>query len=277
LDRSHWDQSLGKAEVSSFAKALQDPNLHAPRTSLGVLTPTPHFMYVNDGIYIGFFDIVQIEHAVAASIEVIFLLLDPSDLNKWQVDKLKEMVIGPINHVLGYIINTRQLTMDTPADFLDLLRAHLTTTWGPHRRSFMVLDPETLAGQLGHVSFPAPWLKHLMPHLYQSLATALWSNNSHLISTSSSFCHALKQITQAATLPSSQASRLSSFYQAESAHALHYAKTRHFINWTLRAELNLICAVLGNCSIPTTCPISHLIDRTPGGVAFSDSSLCATG
>ena len=234
LDRLRWDRSLGKADVSSFAKALRDPNLPTPRTSLGALAPTPHFVYVDDGIYIDFYDTVCMERAAAASIEAIFILLGPSDLSKRQdpisFDKLKEMVIGPINRVLGHIIDTRHLTVDTPADFLDPLHANLTTTWGPHRKSFMVLDAETLAGRLGHVSFAAPWLQHLMPHLYQSLAAALRLNRSHLISTSASFRYALKQIKHAAALPPSQASQLSLFYQAESVRILHYAKYRHFIN-----------------------------------------------
>jgi hypothetical protein len=116
-----------------------------------------------------------------------------------------------------------------------------------------------------------------MPHLFQSLAAALRLNRSHLISTSASFRHALKQIKHAAALAPSQASKLSSFYQAESARAIHYAKTRHFINRTLRAKLNLLRAVLCDDTIPTACPISHLINRTSGGVAFSDSSLLAAG
>jgi hypothetical protein len=40
-----------------------------------VIAPTPHFVHVDDGIYIVFFDIVRIEHAVAATIEAIFILL----------------------------------------------------------------------------------------------------------------------------------------------------------------------------------------------------------
>jgi hypothetical protein len=75
----------------------------------------------------------------------------------------------------------------------------------------------------------------------------------------------------------SQASKLSSFYQAESARAIHCAKTKHFINRTLQAELNLIHVVLCDDTIPTACPISHLIICTLGGVAFSDSSVLAAG
>jgi len=78
---------------------------------------------------------------------------------------LINMVISPINRILGHIIDTRRLTVDTLANFLNPLHAHLTTTWGPHRKSFTVLEAETLVGQLGHVSFAAPWLKHLISSL----------------------------------------------------------------------------------------------------------------
>jgi hypothetical protein len=117
------------------------------------------------------------------------------------LDKLKEMTIAPINRILGHVIDTRRLSVDTPADFLDPLREKLSCAWGPHRRSFTVLEAETLAGQLGHASFSAPWLKHIMPHVYQSLASALRVNRAHLISTSQSFRYALKQIKRAPSLP----------------------------------------------------------------------------
>ena len=116
-----------------------------------------------------------------------------------------------------------------------------------------------------------------MPHVYKSLAAALKLNRSHLISSSASFRFALKQIKHAASLPVTQATRLTSFYQADSARTLHHAKIKHYINRTLRAELHLIRAALNDNSIPTSSPISHLINRTPLGMAFSDSSLKAAG
>ena len=60
---------------------MRDPNLPSPCTSIGTLAPTPHSVYVDDGIYIDFFDIDRIEHAAAASIEAIFILLGPSALD----------------------------------------------------------------------------------------------------------------------------------------------------------------------------------------------------
>jgi len=281
LDRLKWDRSLGKARTAQFAKAVWDPNIPPPRTSLGSLTPTSHHVYIDDSIYVDWFDIARIERAAAASIEAIFILLGPSALDRRQdpisFDKLEEMIIGPINRILGHVIDTRRLTVDTPEEFLTPLRHHLQSTWGPHRKSFSVLEAETLAGQLGHVSFAAPWLRHLMPHVYQSLAAALKLNRSHLILSSASFCFALKQIKHAASLPTTLATRLASFYQADSARTLHHTKTRHYINRTLRAELHLIRAALCNAAIPMLSPISHLINRTPLGTALSDSSLKAAG
>jgi hypothetical protein len=66
---------------------------------------------VDDGIYVKFFDVIRIENAAAASIEAIFILLGPSTRNCRQdpisFDKLEEMVISPINRILGNVINTR--------------------------------------------------------------------------------------------------------------------------------------------------------------------------
>jgi hypothetical protein len=281
LDRLQWDRSIGKPPVRAFTHAVRNPNLPSPRTTAGPWEPTPHHVYVDDDIYVDWYDIHRIERAAAASIEAIFVLLGPSALDKRQdpisVDKLEEMVISPINRILGHIIFSRRLTVDTPEDFLVALRRHLNTTWGPHRKSFTVLEAETLAGQLGHVSFAAPWLKHLIPHVYQSLAAALKLNRSFLIDTHASFRHALKQIKHAAALAPTDASRLSSFYQADAARTLHRAQQLHHINRTLRAELGLIRAALADPTLPTSTPISHLVDRTPLGTAYSDSSLLAAG
>jgi hypothetical protein len=122
LDRLRWDMSLGKTSAAQWAKAVRDPNIPPPRTSLGALAPTPHHVYVNDSIYVDWFDVIRIERAAAASIEAIFILLGPSALDRCQdpisFDKLKEMVIGPINRILGHVIDTHRLTVDTPEDFL---------------------------------------------------------------------------------------------------------------------------------------------------------------
>jgi hypothetical protein len=116
-----------------------------------------------------------------------------------------------------------------------------------------------------------------MPHVYHSLALALQLNKSHLITISQIFQFGLNQIKHAASLPPDKASRLSSFYQANSDQSIHHARAWHHINCTLHAQSCLIWAALCNPMIPTSCPISHPIDCTPSGTAFSDSSLVAAG
>ena len=102
------------------------------------------------------------------------------------------MIIGPVTRLLGHVINTGHLTLDTPPDFLEPLVTSLTSQWGAHWKHFTILEAKTLAGHLSHVSFTLPWLKHLIPHVYQSLSFTLQLNRAHLISTSCAFCDAHK-------------------------------------------------------------------------------------
>ena len=88
----------------------------------GSVAPTPHYFFVDDGCYAEVFAKDRIEQAVAASIEAVFLLLGESNLDHRQdaisFDKLEEMVIGFANKILGQIINTRTMTVETPPEFV---------------------------------------------------------------------------------------------------------------------------------------------------------------
>ena len=82
------------------------------------------------------YDPHRIEHAAAASIEAIFVLLGPSALDKRQdpisFDKLEDMVIGPVNRILGHIVDTLCMTISTPSEFLSEVLTSLTIMWGKH-------------------------------------------------------------------------------------------------------------------------------------------------
>ena len=94
----------------------------------------------------------RIRRAVAASIKAVSLLLGDSELDKRQdhisFDKLLEMLVAPINRVLGHIINTRRMTVSTPDDFIKEVTHLLQTKWGPHRFRFFINEAEKLAGKL---------------------------------------------------------------------------------------------------------------------------------
>ena len=92
------------------------------------------------------------------------------------------------------MFDTGLMTIATPPKFLTAIQSSLTGKWGPHRKCFVAQDASVLAGRLSHVCYLAPWLRHIMPHLYLSLATALRLNWAHLINTSRSFWEGMKAL-----------------------------------------------------------------------------------
>jgi hypothetical protein len=79
------------------------------------------------------YSVANFKQGIAASIKAIYTLLGPSDLSKQQdpisFDKLEEMVIGPINRVLGHIVDTRRMTISPSPEFMVDLTKSLSTTW----------------------------------------------------------------------------------------------------------------------------------------------------
>jgi hypothetical protein len=137
LDKLCWDRSLkGCSSRYFFTRAKWDSLNTAVVDAGGHPLPTPHFVYVDDDIYVDLYSIEDFEQCIASSIEAIYVLLGPSDLTKRQdpisFDKLKEMVISPIQRVLGHIIDTRRMVISTPLDFVQDVIHSLRTTWGPH-------------------------------------------------------------------------------------------------------------------------------------------------
>ena len=93
--------------------------------SLGRPEYTPHYFYVDDGIYCEVYQKHCIHRAAAASIEAIFRLLGEPDPSKWQDpvswDKLLDMVVDFANTLLGRFINTCAMMVSTPDHFLSVV------------------------------------------------------------------------------------------------------------------------------------------------------------
>ena len=102
------------------------------------------------------------EQCIACRIEAIYILLRESDLLKQQdpnsFDKLKDMIISRVNGILGHIINTHHMVISTPDEFVALVVQSMSTTWGPHHKSFIFREINLLADQLNHIFIAAPWL-----------------------------------------------------------------------------------------------------------------------
>ena len=167
------------------------------------------------------------------------------------------------------------MTVETPPEFIaDVVRL-IKDKWHKGRKSFEIHELESLIGKLGHISDTAPWLRFLMSQLYTSSAAALKVNTAHLISTQKSFREALKVAKQK---PSEQfPEHHISFAQSETAKKIHKVRKLHFINGTMKKEIQFILKVLENDKISKKRPISHLVSRDKDGEGWSDSSLKAAG
>jgi hypothetical protein len=280
LDQLVFDRSLGKrGKRRTLTRAKREDINKGVLTSTGAPEKTPHNFYVDDDVYSELWAIERVEQAVAASIEAVFILLGPSNLKLRQdpvsFDKVIEMVVSYINKVLGHIINTRELTIAPPQEFVAEVLKTLEKTWGDHRKQFDTQMASELAGKLNHIALTAPWLNYLMPQLYLSLASALKMNQEEEIRTSKSFRKALRAIQQAP--PTEEGQKIKSFHQSETAKRIHHKRTPYNINRSLRKELQLIRRALSDPTIHKSSPISHLIPRTPISTPCCDSSLHAAG
>ena len=279
LDKIRWCRSLHRRSTPCLTKAIKDAINIGVFDGTGQPVATPHLVYVDDNIYLDIADITRFERATAAGIEAIFTLLGESDLPRRQDpiswDKLLDMMVAPVNRVLGLTINTRLLTVGVPQDFLHDVINLLHTTWGAHRKTFIVSEAEILTGKLNHIGFGAPWLRFLLGHIYSSLAHALRWNQAHLIRTNHAFRYALKAARTAPATPAGAVQR--AFYAGDTARLVHRNNSHHFIDRNTARDLRLIERALRSGTTPKACPIAHLIPRTPIGVARSDSCLHAAG
>lgn len=131
----------------------------------------------------------------------------------------------------------------------------------------------------------------IMSHLYTSVAYALNRSRNHLHYTRKEFRDMIKYLKanpqQLASGEDAEDGELTenqqsinltrSFLQSAAAKAVHHSKIRIEFNATLRHELRLIERALSSEWIDLRRPISHMIKRTPSGVAHSDSCLRAAG
>lgn len=276
LDQIQWEPSLGNvrarfvpAKACSQRRGVLDEN--------GLPVPTPQRLFVDDSVYADIYEETRIrmEQTIAAGIETIFILLGESDLARRQdpisFEKMREMIVSYINKMLGQVIHTRHLDVGVPpayiAKTLTLLRP-----FHSKRKSFTVKEMERITGMLIYVASTAPWLQFLLSHVYTSIAAALGVNTNHLRRTNRQFRELLRKAKTAET-----PTRESTFARSQTARSVHASPKKHWINTTLREELQLIIAALSSRRVKMRTPISHLVRRDPSSVAKSDSSLKAAG
>ncbi|KAL7503808.1 hypothetical protein ACHAXN_001548, partial [Cyclotella atomus] len=160
------------------------------------------------------------------------------------------MLVNYANILLGHHINTHKMIVLVPHDYLSTLKQ------STHSLAFKKAIIEPIIGKLGHAAQTLRWLKHLMGHLYTSLAAALGARNQHLLLTSKTFRDLMKMIKDEPTT-----------WEEEQFH----------LNKTAKEELRIIRTALADPAIQKISPIAHLVDKDPNGTAFGDSCLDSWG
>jgi hypothetical protein len=225
----------------------------------------------------------HMEQVLAALIEAIFAIMGKPDTTVCQfpfaMDKLLELVVAPKQRMLGLIINTNNLTVSIPPDYVAEVLDLISTTWHSHRRCFSVGEAQKLTGKLGHLPEGAHWVFHLLTHLYASIAYALAENKRLLVDTSPEFCDMCLSL-KTGTFPCSAKDQVKhiNFAMKKAAHLVHHTKFKYNINRMMCQEIEFFQKkLLLESGIAWETPIVHIITRMPTFTSFGDSCLEGAG
>ena len=126
----------------------------------GVTRPRPARIFVDDSLLLAVGQMLMMM-ALAALIEAIFVVMGEPDTDIRQCllaqDKWVEMVAGPVNTMLGLILDTNQLTVAIPSSYVDKVCSIINATWHKNCRTFIVSEAQTLTGKLGHLAEGDTW------------------------------------------------------------------------------------------------------------------------
>ncbi len=90
-------------------------------------------------------------------IEAIFIVMGEPDTTVRQcplaMDKCEELVIRPVQTMLGLVIGTYQLTFSIPSNYVNRVLLLLNNTWHcAGQKQFAVFKAQKLTGKLGHLA-----------------------------------------------------------------------------------------------------------------------------
>ena len=159
-------------------------------TADGTEKDLPTRIYVDDALLLGWSK-QQILIRLAALIEAIFVVVGEPDTLVRQcplaMDKWSELIVGPVQMMLGLDINAYRLTISIPTGYVQEVLKLLNNTWHAGQKQFIVSEAQKLTGTLGHLAEGSTWIFYLLLHLYASIAHALSENKCLLLESSRAF------------------------------------------------------------------------------------------
>jgi hypothetical protein len=277
LDMLVWkDDDTTTCELVQAVKCRINPGI------LDRHGPLKAYIYVDD-ILASALGKQMMRRLLAAIIEAIFTVCGRPMIKQRQcplsLEKWNELVIGPVQTVLGLTVNTNRMTVGIMPAYRQQVADLLMNSWPITRRIFKVHNIQKLVGKIAHLGEGAQWIYKIMSHIYTSLAFALKQNELLLRSCSPKFRDIVKKI-DAKQFAGSQRemARELKFALKMAAKMVNNHYQVYIINETMREELDFIQQALQHDSkIPFELPIAFIIPRTPTASLFGDSSLLSCG
>jgi hypothetical protein len=164
-------------------------------------------------------------------------------------------------------------------EYLEEIRQLLDNEWPIGFNSFGLQKIVTLAGKLARLGEGAPWVYHLMTHIYASIAHALRMNEKFLLSEDAPYKLLIRSIRDLRVLPRVQQDiQHMNFFIKKAAKRKFKSTMKFSANFSLREEIDLLRAWLSPLSgISWSSPIAHLIKRDPYATSAGDACLYAGG
>lgn len=226
---------------------------------------------------------------MAVVIEAIFQVMGEPNVALRQcplaMDKWEEACVGIDQLVLGLDVSTRRLVVGIPEAYRAEVYRLLETTWPNNKRCqrkrFLVSEANKLVGKLARLAEGAPWVFHLMSHLYMSLAHALCQNKELLKEFSTRYRDLLEKAANATSYSWKERNEQAKgirFALKQAAKMAHSADYEYNINKTMRAELDFFRDKLRpDSGLTWETPIAFVIRRTPTATSYGDSCLDGGG
>ena len=148
LDALNWDDSPA---VPSFVRAVRCKLNKGVFNDDSSLSPPPAEIYVDD-IMTASARKEWILKLLAAIIEAIFVVCGRPDIAVRQyplsLEKWSELIVGPIQTILGLIVNSNEMTVRMSDEYLNEVRELITEKWNCKRKFFRVNDMQKLVRKL---------------------------------------------------------------------------------------------------------------------------------
>ena len=132
-----------------------------------------------------------------------------------------------------------------------------------------------LVGKLGHLAKGAPWIFHLLTHLYASIAYALAKNKQLLLELSREFREIVHSL-RTGSFPCSSNDQVchNSFALKKVAKLVHHAKFKFIINKLMQQEIKFFWDKLQpDSGILWETPIAHIIPQSPTATPLETADL----